>query len=134
MPKHILAGSRCFGTAVPQAAHNNLRNRPCTYNWAHGCLHQPTPLAHVRRSEFSCVADGTIRCPASPRPVGRVRRGTSPMGGSLIDAEKQNSAGAWRVTMAPRQLRLEPIEVNPTADKVAKRVRVDSNDESSSQV
>eukprot|EP00962_Isochrysis_galbana_P001424 scaffold360_cov128-Isochrysis_galbana.AAC.4 len=41
---------------------------------------------------------------------------------------------AWRVTMAPRQLRLEPTEVNPTADKGAKRVRVDSNDESSSQV
>eukprot|EP00962_Isochrysis_galbana_P047940 scaffold19839_cov124-Isochrysis_galbana.AAC.1 len=36
--------------------------------------------------------------------------------------------------MAPRQLRLEPIEVNPTADKAAKRVRVDSNEESSSQV
>eukprot|EP00962_Isochrysis_galbana_P033689 scaffold11326_cov101-Isochrysis_galbana.AAC.5 len=35
--------------------------------------------------------------------------------------------------MAPRQLRLEPTEVNPTADKGAKRVRVDSNDESSSQ-
>eukprot|EP00962_Isochrysis_galbana_P028619 scaffold9087_cov119-Isochrysis_galbana.AAC.2 len=28
--------------------------------------------------------------------------------------------------MAPRQLRLEPIEVDSTADKVAKRVRVDS--------
>eukprot|EP00962_Isochrysis_galbana_P041348 scaffold15163_cov125-Isochrysis_galbana.AAC.5 len=35
--------------------------------------------------------------------------------------------------MAPRQLRLETIEVDSTADKVAKRVRVDSNDESSSQ-
>eukprot|EP00962_Isochrysis_galbana_P025300 scaffold7773_cov110-Isochrysis_galbana.AAC.7 len=36
--------------------------------------------------------------------------------------------------MAPRQLRLEPTEVNPTADKGAKRVRVDSKDESSSQL
>jgi len=36
--------------------------------------------------------------------------------------------------MAPRQLRLEPIEANQTADKGAKRVRVDSNDESSSQI
>lgn len=36
--------------------------------------------------------------------------------------------------MAPRQLRLEPTEVNSTADKGAKRVRVESNDESSSQV
>eukprot|EP00962_Isochrysis_galbana_P018802 scaffold5447_cov110-Isochrysis_galbana.AAC.2 len=30
--------------------------------------------------------------------------------------------------MAPRQLRLEPIEVDSTADKGAKRVRVDSAD------
>jgi len=36
--------------------------------------------------------------------------------------------------MAPRQLRLEPTEVNSTADKGAKRVRVESNDESSYQV
>jgi len=36
--------------------------------------------------------------------------------------------------MAPRQLRLEPIEVDSTADKGAKRVRVDSTEESSTQV
>eukprot|EP00962_Isochrysis_galbana_P050639 scaffold22025_cov122-Isochrysis_galbana.AAC.1 len=35
--------------------------------------------------------------------------------------------------MAPRQLRLEPTEVDSAADKGAKRVRVDSTDESSSQ-
>mmetsp|Transcript_25692 Transcript_25692/g.82990 ORF Transcript_25692/g.82990 Transcript_25692/m.82990 type:complete len:102 (-) Transcript_25692:1281-1586(-) len=48
--------------------------------------------------------------------------------------EKQNSASAWRVTMAPRQLRLEPIEADSTADKGAKRVRVDSTEESSTQM
>eukprot|EP00962_Isochrysis_galbana_P048187 scaffold19989_cov112-Isochrysis_galbana.AAC.5 len=48
--------------------------------------------------------------------------------------EKQNSASAWRVTMAPRQLRLEPVEVDTAADKGAKRVRVESTDESSTQV
>eukprot|EP00962_Isochrysis_galbana_P057387 scaffold29738_cov129-Isochrysis_galbana.AAC.7 len=56
---------------------------------------------------------------------------------ALVARRHENSACAWRVTMAPRQLRLEtrePTEVNPTADKAAKRVRVDSNDESSSQV
>eukprot|EP00962_Isochrysis_galbana_P055905 scaffold27712_cov110-Isochrysis_galbana.AAC.5 len=36
--------------------------------------------------------------------------------------------------MAPRQLRLEPIEVDSAADKGAKRVRVDSTEESSTQV
>eukprot|EP00962_Isochrysis_galbana_P020712 scaffold6067_cov112-Isochrysis_galbana.AAC.24 len=36
--------------------------------------------------------------------------------------------------MAPRQLRLEPIEADSTADKGAKRVRVDSTEESSTQV
>eukprot|EP00962_Isochrysis_galbana_P061836 scaffold46023_cov118-Isochrysis_galbana.AAC.2 len=36
--------------------------------------------------------------------------------------------------MAPRQLRLEPIVVKTTANKGSKRVRVDSNDESSTQV
>jgi len=36
--------------------------------------------------------------------------------------------------MAPRQLRLEPIVVDTTANKGSKRVRVDSNDESSTQV
>eukprot|EP00962_Isochrysis_galbana_P038690 scaffold13752_cov122-Isochrysis_galbana.AAC.2 len=36
--------------------------------------------------------------------------------------------------MAPRQLRLEPIEVDMTADKGVKRVRVDSTEESSTQV
>jgi len=36
--------------------------------------------------------------------------------------------------MAPRQLRLEPIEVDSTADKGAKRVRVDSTEESSTQM
>jgi len=36
--------------------------------------------------------------------------------------------------MAPRQLRLEPIEVDSAADKGAKRVRVDSTKESSTQV
>eukprot|EP00962_Isochrysis_galbana_P005164 scaffold1411_cov125-Isochrysis_galbana.AAC.10 len=36
--------------------------------------------------------------------------------------------------MAPRQLRLEPVEVDSTADKGAKRVRVDSTEESSTQV
>eukprot|EP00962_Isochrysis_galbana_P001078 scaffold276_cov116-Isochrysis_galbana.AAC.14 len=35
--------------------------------------------------------------------------------------------------MAPRQLRLEPIEVDSAADKGAKRVRVDSTEESSTQ-
>eukprot|EP00962_Isochrysis_galbana_P030415 scaffold9862_cov118-Isochrysis_galbana.AAC.6 len=35
--------------------------------------------------------------------------------------------------MATRQLRLEPTEVISTADKGAKRVRVDSTEESSSQ-
>eukprot|EP00962_Isochrysis_galbana_P022601 scaffold6760_cov119-Isochrysis_galbana.AAC.6 len=34
----------------------------------------------------------------------------------------QNSAGAWRVTMAPRQLRLEPIEADTAADKGDYRV------------
>eukprot|EP00962_Isochrysis_galbana_P016897 scaffold4841_cov121-Isochrysis_galbana.AAC.13 len=42
---------------------------------------------------------------------------------------KKNSASAWRGTMAPRQLRLEPIEADSTADKGAKRVRVDSTEE-----
>eukprot|EP00962_Isochrysis_galbana_P002182 scaffold567_cov127-Isochrysis_galbana.AAC.5 len=36
--------------------------------------------------------------------------------------------------MAPRQLRLEPIEVDMGADKGLKRVRVESTDESSTQV
>eukprot|EP00962_Isochrysis_galbana_P042700 scaffold16045_cov110-Isochrysis_galbana.AAC.10 len=36
--------------------------------------------------------------------------------------------------MAPRQLRLEPIEVDPTADKGVKRVRADSTEECSTQV
>eukprot|EP00962_Isochrysis_galbana_P041175 scaffold15035_cov119-Isochrysis_galbana.AAC.6 len=36
--------------------------------------------------------------------------------------------------MAPRQLRLEPIEADSTADKGAKRVRVDSTEESTTQV
>eukprot|EP00962_Isochrysis_galbana_P021597 scaffold6371_cov110-Isochrysis_galbana.AAC.7 len=36
--------------------------------------------------------------------------------------------------MAPRQLRLEPIEADSTADKGAKRVRVDSTEDSSTQV
>eukprot|EP00962_Isochrysis_galbana_P029184 scaffold9316_cov157-Isochrysis_galbana.AAC.4 len=36
--------------------------------------------------------------------------------------------------MAPRQLRLEPIEADTAADKGAKRVRVDSTEESSTQV
>eukprot|EP00962_Isochrysis_galbana_P047665 scaffold19591_cov141-Isochrysis_galbana.AAC.4 len=35
--------------------------------------------------------------------------------------------------MAPRQLRLEPTEVDSAADKGAKRVRVDSTEESSTQ-
>eukprot|EP00962_Isochrysis_galbana_P024243 scaffold7419_cov137-Isochrysis_galbana.AAC.1 len=39
---------------------------------------------------------------------------------SLILASKKNSASAWRVTMmAPRQLQLEPIEVDSAADKGA---------------
>eukprot|EP00962_Isochrysis_galbana_P058858 scaffold32199_cov108-Isochrysis_galbana.AAC.1 len=42
---------------------------------------------------------------------------------------KHNSACAWRGTMAPRQLKLEPVEVDSTADKGAKRVRVDSTEE-----
>jgi len=42
---------------------------------------------------------------------------------------EKNSASAWRGTMAPRQLRLEPIEADSTADKGAKRVRVDSTEE-----
>jgi len=54
-----------------------------------------------------------------------------PFNGAL---RKKKSACAWRVTMAPRQLRLEPTEVDSAADKGAKRVRVDSTDESSSQV
>eukprot|EP00962_Isochrysis_galbana_P037959 scaffold13372_cov112-Isochrysis_galbana.AAC.1 len=37
---------------------------------------------------------------------------------------------AWRVTMAPRQLRLEPIEVDMGVDKGLKRVRVESTEES----
>eukprot|EP00962_Isochrysis_galbana_P040905 scaffold14897_cov108-Isochrysis_galbana.AAC.2 len=41
---------------------------------------------------------------------------------------KQNSASAWRATMAPRQLRLELNEVDMTADKGSKRVRVDCAD------
>eukprot|EP00962_Isochrysis_galbana_P008780 scaffold2448_cov119-Isochrysis_galbana.AAC.8 len=36
--------------------------------------------------------------------------------------------------MAPRQLRLEPIEVDMGADKGLKRVRVESTEESSTQV
>jgi len=36
--------------------------------------------------------------------------------------------------MAPRQLRLEPTDVDTAADKGAKRVRVDSTEESSTQV
>eukprot|EP00962_Isochrysis_galbana_P021254 scaffold6281_cov149-Isochrysis_galbana.AAC.2 len=36
--------------------------------------------------------------------------------------------------MAPRQLRLEPVEVDTGADKGVKRVRVDSTEESSTQV
>jgi len=36
--------------------------------------------------------------------------------------------------MAPRQLRLEPVEVDMGADKGVKRVRVDSTEESSTQV
>jgi len=36
--------------------------------------------------------------------------------------------------MAPRQLRLEPIEVDMTAEKGPKRVRPDSTDESTTQV
>eukprot|EP00962_Isochrysis_galbana_P061032 scaffold36187_cov135-Isochrysis_galbana.AAC.3 len=35
--------------------------------------------------------------------------------------------------MAPRQLRLEHVEVDSTADKGAKRVRVDSTEEGSTQ-
>eukprot|EP00962_Isochrysis_galbana_P000854 scaffold249_cov132-Isochrysis_galbana.AAC.8 len=38
------------------------------------------------------------------------------------------------VTMAPRQLRLEPTEVVSATDKGAMRVRVDSTDENSPQV
>eukprot|EP00962_Isochrysis_galbana_P036549 scaffold12654_cov113-Isochrysis_galbana.AAC.1 len=41
---------------------------------------------------------------------------------------KKKIRDAWRVTMAPRQLRLEPIEVDTTADKGSKRVRVDSTE------
>eukprot|EP00962_Isochrysis_galbana_P033825 scaffold11383_cov123-Isochrysis_galbana.AAC.6 len=37
--------------------------------------------------------------------------------------KKKTSASAWRVTMAPRQLRLEPIEVDPTADKGPSKVQ-----------
>eukprot|EP00962_Isochrysis_galbana_P042298 scaffold15759_cov112-Isochrysis_galbana.AAC.7 len=36
--------------------------------------------------------------------------------------------------MAPRQLRLEPIEVDMGADKGLKRVHVESTEESSTQV
>eukprot|EP00962_Isochrysis_galbana_P013423 scaffold3808_cov112-Isochrysis_galbana.AAC.54 len=36
--------------------------------------------------------------------------------------------------MAPRQLRLEPIEVDMSAEQGSKRVRSDINDESSTQV
>jgi len=36
--------------------------------------------------------------------------------------------------MAPRQLRLEPIEVDMAADKGSKRVRPDSTNEGSTQV
>eukprot|EP00962_Isochrysis_galbana_P025525 scaffold7878_cov126-Isochrysis_galbana.AAC.16 len=36
--------------------------------------------------------------------------------------------------MAPRQLRLEPMEVDSAADKGAKRVRVNSTEVSSTQV
>eukprot|EP00962_Isochrysis_galbana_P025157 scaffold7730_cov110-Isochrysis_galbana.AAC.11 len=36
--------------------------------------------------------------------------------------------------MAPRQLRLEPIEVDMGADKGLKRVRVESTEENSTQV
>eukprot|EP00962_Isochrysis_galbana_P037521 scaffold13160_cov106-Isochrysis_galbana.AAC.8 len=47
---------------------------------------------------------------------------------------KKNSASTWRVTMAPRQLRLEPIEVDMGADKGVKRVHAESTEESSTQV
>eukprot|EP00962_Isochrysis_galbana_P032154 scaffold10540_cov116-Isochrysis_galbana.AAC.2 len=49
-------------------------------------------------------------------------------------SEKQNSASAWRPTMAPRQLLLELEEVDMTAEKGSKRVRVDRADASSTQV
>eukprot|EP00962_Isochrysis_galbana_P005135 scaffold1406_cov115-Isochrysis_galbana.AAC.3 len=37
-----------------------------------------------------------------------------------LAVEEQNSMRAWRVTMAPRQLRPEPIEDDMTADKDSK--------------
>ena len=43
--------------------------------------------------------------------------------------KKQNSAGAWRAAMAPRQLLLELEEVDMAAEKGPKRVRVDSADD-----
>jgi len=53
---------------------------------------------------------------------------------SCVHIFEQNSASAWRATMAPRQLLLELNEVDMAADKGAKRIRVDRADTSSMQV
>eukprot|EP00962_Isochrysis_galbana_P033002 scaffold10960_cov115-Isochrysis_galbana.AAC.3 len=45
----------------------------------------------------------------------------------------KNSASAWRVAMAPRQLLLELEEVDSAAEKGPKRVRADSTNEGSTQ-
>eukprot|EP00962_Isochrysis_galbana_P050608 scaffold21984_cov151-Isochrysis_galbana.AAC.1 len=46
---------------------------------------------------------------------------------------RHNSASAWRVAMAPRQLLLELEEVDSAAVKGPKRVRADSTNEGSTQ-
>eukprot|EP00962_Isochrysis_galbana_P012166 scaffold3431_cov128-Isochrysis_galbana.AAC.6 len=70
---------------------------------------------------------------AHPFPLAAVCLGFSGSGSGFGGNNKQNSASAWRVAMAPRQLLLELEEVDTAAAKGPKRVRADSTNEGSTQ-
>eukprot|EP00962_Isochrysis_galbana_P014428 scaffold4136_cov101-Isochrysis_galbana.AAC.8 len=89
--------------------------QPCAWARAmHGGHARRQRVQHCAGKYFSSNGPESLNCFASRR--------------AFMQHLKKNSAGAWRVTMAPRQLRLEPIELDMAADKGAKRFRVDSTE------
>eukprot|EP00962_Isochrysis_galbana_P052765 scaffold24246_cov106-Isochrysis_galbana.AAC.1 len=102
-----------------------MRVCACAVRGRAGALHTLGRRVGVRAREWvrGCRAarHGVVAaCPCSWSLV---------LGALPCGPRKKTPRARGGVTMAPRQLRLEPTEVNSTADKGAKRVRVDSNDE-----
>eukprot|EP00962_Isochrysis_galbana_P053333 scaffold24759_cov112-Isochrysis_galbana.AAC.2 len=131
IPGAYAGGSAADGMGVPRAFFSleTLRDRG-VYGTGAGLVPLAACMLALAAWSGPCVrCEWCVRFEARGTCHGHTAHAQSGAG----QPQKKNRV-AWRVTMAPRQLRLEPIEVDMTAEKGPKRVRPDSNDESTIQV